>query len=112
MYLGRVVLCGDSGHAVLPTAGTGATLAMESAAVLAEELCRSTPAYRDIQHALLMWQMRRAPRIQRVRQEGNLLATAITWSNPLAVFYRNFMTSNLPGNYFSDSMMKLLYDPI
>lgn len=112
MYNGRVVLVGDSGHAVLPTAGTGATLAMESAAVLAEELCRSTPSYRDIQHTLLMWQMRRGPRIARVREEGNLLATAITWTNPLAVFYRNYMAASLPGNYFSDSMMKLLYDPI
>jgi 2-polyprenyl-6-methoxyphenol hydroxylase-like FAD-dependent oxidoreductase len=37
---GRVVLVGDAAAAVLPTAGLGASLAMESAAVLADELLR------------------------------------------------------------------------
>lgn len=38
---GRVVLVGDTAAAVLPTAGLGASLAMESAAVLSDELSRA-----------------------------------------------------------------------
>jgi 2-polyprenyl-6-methoxyphenol hydroxylase-like FAD-dependent oxidoreductase len=38
---GRVVLIGDAGAAILPTAGVGASMAMESAAVLADELSRA-----------------------------------------------------------------------
>ena len=38
---GRIVLCGDSGMAFLPTAGVGASNAMRSAAALADELSRA-----------------------------------------------------------------------
>jgi len=38
---GRITLCGDSGMAFLPTAGVGASNAMRSAAVLADELSRA-----------------------------------------------------------------------
>ena len=61
MFEGRVVLIGDSAHAVLPTVGTGATLAMESAAVLAEELCLADSSWRDIERALQHYQLRRGP---------------------------------------------------
>lgn len=41
---GRVVLCGDSGTAFLPTAGVGAANALRSAATLADELSRADAA--------------------------------------------------------------------
>ena len=37
---GRVVLIGDAAHGFLPSAGLGASMALESAVVLAEELAR------------------------------------------------------------------------
>lgn len=44
-YMGRVVLVGDSAHAVLPTAGGGVSMAIESAVVLADELSRTDSKY-------------------------------------------------------------------
>src|SRR5690606_21944871 len=42
---GRVALVGDAAAAFLPTAGIGASMALESAAVLADELSRTDPTY-------------------------------------------------------------------
>jgi len=44
---GRVVLLGDAAAAFLPTAGIGASMAMESAAVLADELSRADAEHLD-----------------------------------------------------------------
>jgi 2-polyprenyl-6-methoxyphenol hydroxylase-like FAD-dependent oxidoreductase len=40
-YSGRVALCGDAAAAFLPTAGVGASIALRSAAALADELSRT-----------------------------------------------------------------------
>jgi glycosyltransferase involved in cell wall biosynthesis len=50
----RVVLLGDAAAAFLPTAGIGASMAMESAAVLADELSRADVAHLD--HALAFYE--------------------------------------------------------
>lgn len=41
----RVALVGDAAAAFLPTAGIGASMALESAAVLADELSRTSSDY-------------------------------------------------------------------
>ena len=59
---GRAVLLGDAVHAMTPNIGQGAGMAMEDAAVLAEELASSA----DIEKALASYARRRKPRVDTV----------------------------------------------
>ncbi len=69
---GRVVLLGDAACAFLPTAGIGASLAMESASVLAEELSRSDAAH--VRDALAFYEARRRPRVEAAQDASRKLA--------------------------------------
>jgi 2-polyprenyl-6-methoxyphenol hydroxylase-like FAD-dependent oxidoreductase len=64
---GRVVLLGDAAGAFLPTAGIGASMAMESAAVLADELSRTDVAHLD--HSLAFYETRRRKRRSRPKRQ-------------------------------------------
>ncbi len=68
---GRVVLIGDSSHGILPTGGVGASLAMESAAALADELSRADS--RDLELALDRYVRRRRPRVDRIQAQSRLM---------------------------------------
>jgi 2-heptyl-3-hydroxy-4(1H)-quinolone synthase len=56
------VLLGDAAHAITPNIGQGAGMAMEDAAVLAEELASGA----EIEHALGNYAKRRKPRVETV----------------------------------------------
>jgi 2-polyprenyl-6-methoxyphenol hydroxylase-like FAD-dependent oxidoreductase len=59
---GAAVLLGDAAHAMTPNIGQGAGMAMEDAAVLAEELASGG----EIEHALGNYARRRKPRVDTV----------------------------------------------
>ena len=59
---GAAVLLGDAAHAMTPNIGQGAGMAMEDAAVLAEELASGA----EIEHALGNYARRRKPRVDTV----------------------------------------------
>ncbi len=59
---GRAVLLGDAVHAMTPNIGQGAGMAMEDAAVLAEELSAAS----GIEAALARYETRRRPRVETV----------------------------------------------
>ena len=59
---GAAVLLGDAAHAMTPNIGQGAGMAMEDAAVLAEELASGA----EIEHALANYARRRKPRVETV----------------------------------------------
>lgn len=69
---GRVALVGDAAAAFLPTAGIGASMAMESAAVLADELSRTDATY--VTNALDLYVQRRRHRVQAAQNQSRLLA--------------------------------------
>jgi 2-polyprenyl-6-methoxyphenol hydroxylase-like FAD-dependent oxidoreductase len=80
---GRVVLVGDSSAAILPTAGIGASMAMESAAVLADELGRVDA--HTVPLALRLFERRRRRRVDRVQNESRRLGRlALTRSRMIA----------------------------
>jgi 2-polyprenyl-6-methoxyphenol hydroxylase-like FAD-dependent oxidoreductase len=58
----KTVLLGDAAHAMTPNIGQGAGMAMEDAAVLAEELASDV----EIEHALANYVRRRKPRVEGV----------------------------------------------
>jgi 2-polyprenyl-6-methoxyphenol hydroxylase-like FAD-dependent oxidoreductase len=86
-FRGRVVLMGDAAHATPPTGGMGASLAMESAAVLADELCRTDSAC--ITLALQQYVARRRARVDRVQARSQLLLKMIFTPNRIVARLRD-----------------------
>lgn len=70
--LGRVALLGDAACAFLPTAGVGASMAMESAAVLNDELSRTNARY--VRTAIDFFVRRRRRRVLQVQKDSRKLA--------------------------------------
>lgn len=84
---GRVVLIGDAAHAILPTAGMGASLALESAAVLAEELCRTDSKF--LIPTLEKFVDRRRERVDRIQLQSRRLARIMFAGNGLMTRLRD-----------------------
>jgi 2-heptyl-3-hydroxy-4(1H)-quinolone synthase len=83
---GRVALLGDAAHALTPNMGQGAGMAMEDAAVLAEELSRAARGETDVPSALASYVTRRRPRVEtivrlsrEIGEEGQLTGALACW---------------------------------
>lgn len=109
-YKGRVVLVGDSAHAVLPTAGGGVSMAIESAAVLADELTRADSKY--VSHALESYVARRRPRVNKVQDQSRMMGKVAFADSRILSSIRNyvmrFYSNKLHLKYWDD----LLKEPI
>ncbi len=81
-HTGSVVLVGDAIHAVSPTAGQGASLAMEDAIVLAQ--CVRDIAARD--EAFATYERLRRRRVERVVEYGHRLGSWREMTNPIQVW--------------------------
>lgn len=90
----RVVLIGDAAHAVHPISGMGASLALQDARVLAQELATAAPD--GISGALAAFEARRRPAVSRVQRQARIEA-AVTFleSAPLRRL-RNAITRHAP----------------
>ena len=88
-HKGLICLVGDSAHATTPHAGQGASMAMESALMLAK--CMRDVA--DIQKAFAKYQQLRKERVERMialaRRSGGMFTT----TNPAGKWIRNIMIS-------------------
>lgn len=69
---GRVALLGDSSCAFLPTAGVGASMALESAAVMADELSRTNVEF--IAKSFALYEKRRRRRAELAQDDSRKLA--------------------------------------
>lgn len=78
-HRGRVVLIGDAAHSCPPTIAQGAAMAIEDAAVLADELLRADTLSEDL---LLQFWQRRAPRAGAVVEASTLLGQWMLDHNP------------------------------
>jgi 2-polyprenyl-6-methoxyphenol hydroxylase-like FAD-dependent oxidoreductase len=79
------VLLGDAAHAMTPNIGQGAGMAMEDAAVLAEELAKGG----EIEHALGSYARRRKPRVETVVRISRQVGRDGQRSSPLGCWLRN-----------------------
>ncbi len=86
---GRVALLGDAAHALTPNMGQGAGMAMEDAAILAQEIQAVRDNQKKLAEALGNYVTRRKSRVisvvrlsREVGEEGQL-------SNPMACWFRN-----------------------
>jgi 2-heptyl-3-hydroxy-4(1H)-quinolone synthase len=82
---GRVALLGDSVHAMTPNIGQGAGMAMEDAAVLAEELASSS----DISSSLGNYARRRKARVETVVRVSREVGTDGQMSGIIGCWLRN-----------------------
>src|SRR5262245_15646937 len=82
---GRAVLLGDAVHAMTPTIGQGAGMAMEDAAVLAEELAGGS----EIEPALANYVRRRKARVETVMRISREVGEDGQRSGALACWLRN-----------------------
>jgi 2-polyprenyl-6-methoxyphenol hydroxylase-like FAD-dependent oxidoreductase len=106
-YKGRVVLSGDSAHAVLPTAGGGVSMAIESAAVLADELSRADSRY--VEHALESYEARRRPRVVKIQDQSRMMGKVAFADSRILSYLRNFVMrfySNKLHVKYWDTMLK------
>jgi len=83
----RVVLLGDAAHAMSPSAGQGASLAIEDALVLA----RSFAAEPDRVSALASYERARRPRVERIAKVARRSSNGKAPSNWLAESMRDFV---------------------
>lgn len=84
---GRVVLVGDAVHAVSPSSGQGASLAMEDAAVLAKSLRDSD----SLEQGFATYESIRRERVERMVKWARSLGGAKLATNPIQVWFRDLM---------------------
>lgn len=104
---GRVVLVGDSVHAILPNAGVGVSMAMESAAVLAEELCRTDSV--NLPHAFRQYESRRKSRVNKVQNQSRIMGKFIYTENGILSSVRDYLVRVYSSRQlfrYWDSMLK------
>jgi 2-polyprenyl-6-methoxyphenol hydroxylase-like FAD-dependent oxidoreductase len=86
---GRVALLGDAAHAISPGMGQGAGMAMEGAAVLAEEIARASNGGQDAPSALARYAARRRARVATIRTLSRAIIERGQLANPVACWLRN-----------------------
>jgi 2-heptyl-3-hydroxy-4(1H)-quinolone synthase len=86
---GRVVLLGDSAHALTPNMGQGAGMAMEDAAVLAEELARADRGEQALAAALGRYVARRRARVETIVRLSRLVGEEGQVAGLLRCWLRN-----------------------
>ncbi len=107
---GRVVLMGDSACAFLPTAGVGASMAMESAAVLADELGRTDAKGLDL--ALHLYEMRRRKRAEAAQTASRRIAGLMFVKSLPVAWGRDQLLRFYSIEAFAGEIEKSLREPI
>lgn len=107
---GRVVLLGDAACAFLPTAGVGASMAMESAAVLADELSRA--GTRDVPLALASYVRRRRKRVELAQDDSRKLARWMFASRGPRSWLRNRALRFMSLESLAGNIVKMHDEPI
>ena len=101
---GRVALLGDAACAFLPTAGVGASNAMKSAAVLADELGRAEA--QTIPQALDLWEQRVRHRVEANQNNSRNLARMMFLKGPRIARARNALLRRYPVEKVAADVLK------
>lgn len=107
---GRVVLLGDAAAAFLPTAGIGASMAMESAAVLADELSRTDARF--VERALSLYVKRRRDRVERIQDDSRRLARTMFVKSASIAHIRNLAAKFYSLEQLAGSIARAFDEPI
>lgn len=102
-HRGRAVLLGDAAHPTTPNLGQGACMAIESAAVLAEELSRS-----DVDEAIASYVRQRVPRVARITNESWKIGSIGQWEGRFATAMRDAMVRAVPPRMTERHLMDVI----
>ena len=86
---GRVALLGDAAHALTPNMGQGAGMAMEDAAVLAEELALADRGEKSLAASLDRYVARRRERVETIVRLSRAVGEEGQLTSRLACWWRN-----------------------
>jgi len=106
----RIALLGDAACAFLPTAGVGASMAIESAAVMADELSRTNAAL--IPHALRLYEKRRRARVESAQDDSRKLAAWMATDSAPLIWTRDYFLRHADAESIIDNVAKSLREPI
>jgi 2-polyprenyl-6-methoxyphenol hydroxylase-like FAD-dependent oxidoreductase len=109
-FKGRVALMGDAACAFLPTAGVGASMAMESAAVLADELGRTDA--RGMALALKHYETRRRKRAEGAQTASRRIAALMFVKSTPVAWGRDQLMKFYSIEEFAKEIEKSLDEPI
>lgn len=109
-YKGRVVLMGDAQHATSPITGMGASMAMEDAYVLSEEL--KQVGVSNIDRALQNYENRRNRRIRKFRKQSHIVERFMLVKSPFLSFCRKIVLRFIPVSFFVRAIENLLKEEI
>lgn len=107
---GRVALMGDSACAFLPTAGVGASMALESAAVLNDELSRTDARF--LPGALNHYEKRRKRRAEAFQEDSRKLASMMMLESLPMAWGRDQLMKFYTLEMLAKTIAKSLGDPI
>lgn len=107
---GRVALLGDSACAFLPTAGVGASMALESAAVLDDELGRTDARF--LPGALAHYEKRRKHRAETFQEDSRRLASMMMIDSVPLSWGRDQLMKFYTLDMLAKNIVQSLADPI
>lgn len=92
---GPIALLGDAAHPLMPFLASGASMAIEDAAILASEINREP---NDVPLALQRYESRRIPRVNKVRDSSNRMGEIYHMSGAMRIA-RNLALQALPSEH-------------
>lgn len=106
----RVALLGDAACSFLPTVGVGASIALESAAALADELTRTDSTF--LPHALALYEKRRRLRVETAQNESRKLAAWLSAESAPLVWTRDHFLKVASADALAKNISQSLDTPI
>jgi len=103
-YAGRVVMIGDSVHALSPVLGIGASMAMEDASVLADEISKfqlGKLSDENVRNIFERYYMRRFKRIDFLATKSKQMHLLIKYDGPL-IFLRDILLKYMCRKFLRD----------
>jgi 2-polyprenyl-6-methoxyphenol hydroxylase-like FAD-dependent oxidoreductase len=100
---GHVTLLGDAAHAMMPSLGQGACMAIEDTYELVEALRE----HDSVRSALAQYEQRRRPLTKKFQELSNRLCFVEQLNNPLGTLIRNFTFSVLPQSFYFKQQLEV-----
>jgi 2-polyprenyl-6-methoxyphenol hydroxylase-like FAD-dependent oxidoreductase len=103
---GRTVLLGDAAAAFLPTAGVGASAAMDSAAALADELSRADAKH--MHYALELFEKRQRHRVETAEKNSRDLSKLMFINSAPGAWARDKLMEFYTLKHLIDDISKVM----